>query len=80
MIKVFRSVYVAYWDGESVYSTGTEVSAAQNLNLNSQGDLLVPVAVYEVEIEDISEITLDGPQLMVRGQPVACKRLTIVKP
>jgi hypothetical protein len=31
--------------------------------------------MYTVELEDIDEITLAGPQLMVRGQPVAMRSL-----
>ena len=33
------------------------------------------VAMYTVELEDIDEITLAGPQIMVRGQPVAMRSL-----
>jgi hypothetical protein len=35
------------------------------------------VAMYTVELEDIDEITLAGPQLMVRGQPVSMLSLEI---
>jgi hypothetical protein len=33
--------------------------------------------MYTVELEDIDEVTLSGPQLMVRGQPVAMLSLEI---
>jgi len=35
------------------------------------------VAMYTVELDDIDEVTLSGPQLMVRGQPVAMLSLEI---
>jgi len=35
------------------------------------------VAMYTVELDDIDEMTLAGPQLMVRGQPVPMLSLEI---
>jgi len=37
-----------------------------------------PVGLYVVEHEDINEVTLRGPQLMVRGQPVSLVNMKIV--
>jgi hypothetical protein len=35
------------------------------------------VAMYTIELDDIDEMTLTGPQLMVRGQPVPMLSLEI---
>jgi hypothetical protein len=35
------------------------------------------VAIYTVELDEIDEVSLAGPQLMVRGQPVAMLSLEI---
>jgi len=91
MGKLYRDVHVAYWAGRANYCVNTPIEKDAGLHAAEivvsevgrgcwQEGFTMPVAIYSVAYEDIDEITLDGPQLMVRGQPVACKRLTIVKP
>jgi len=89
--KVYKTVYVAYWGGQSHYmvcenyEVDGALKVAKGLAFHLPDDywqkgFRIPVAIYYVEVEDVTEISLQGPQLMVRGQPVACKRLTVIKP
>ena len=40
---------------------------------------VLPVALYVVEYDEINEVTLFGPQLLVRGQPTGLISLDVIK-
>ena len=81
------TVHVAHWGiGATAYAVvelHDPKSAVRALSEKLQGDkhwrdsFPVPVATYYIERSDVDEITLFGPQLMVRGQPVVLQDLTI---
>ena len=81
------TAHVAHWGiGATAYAVvelHEPKAAVRALSEKLQGDkhwndaYSVPVATYYIERSDVDEITLFGPQLMVRGQPVVLQDLTI---
>jgi len=81
------TVHVAYWGGVSEYvivDLSEPRAAVDRLKETIQSEhwrdgFSVPVASYYVTEDELDELTLRGPQLMVRGQPHRMVDLTIIR-
>jgi len=82
----FFTVHVAEWSGMVRHSVTRDYNPRLVVDELKQliddevlnKGLSVPVASYIINEDEIDEITLQGPQLMIRGQPVSVRVLTVV--
>jgi len=87
----FSQVHVANWGGLSDYyinrngaPSGDKVAVTLLQDTLRKHDFWrdgfhVAVAVYTVPTAEVDEVTVKGPQVYLRGQPVECEGLTVVK-